>query len=341
MKILDCTLRDGGYTNEWMFDKSLANKYLESLDNSNIEAIELGFRTPNKNKKCGIFGKLTDEFIFNELYIPLGVKYLGVMIDGKEYDYDTIKREFKYAIDCVYNFVRIATYYKDIENTKILARCLKGLGYIVSINLMQSSLESYENIFKTAQYIQSWNTVDILYIADSLGNMSENDIIYSFEALKKGWDGEIGFHGHNNQNRALSNSLTAVDVYDINYVDSSILGIGRGSGNTPTEYLILELNKRGYGEYNLQSIFEIIPDFYKLKNKYNWGSNIFYYLAGEYNIHPTYIQTMLENEYKYEEIINNIYELKNENKFDKNKIRQNRSWMFNLIFGWTTPTLKG
>jgi len=331
MKIMDCTLRDGGYNCQWNFDINLVNNYLKSLEKSNIEAVEIGFKTVNQNKDCGMFGKLTDEFINENLNIP-NIEFIGVMINSKEYDYESVKRDFKYVYETQYNLVRIATYYKDIEKTRLIARCLKGLGYIVSINLMQSSLESYHNIFKTCQYIQSWDTIDILYLADSLGNMSENDIINSYEHLKKGWKGKIGFHGHNNKNNALVNSLEAVDNFDIDFVDSTMIGMGRGAGNTQTEYLILELNKRGYGEYDINPIISVMGDFYKLKNELKWGSNIFYYLAADYNIHPTYVQTMIERKYNFKKIIKNIGILKNKNMFDKNILGKKQKKLIKTMF---------
>ena len=73
--------------------------------------------------------------------------------------------------------------------------------------------------------------------------MNHDSVNYSFKAIKEGWDGLTGFHGHNNKGTALDNSLEAIDI-GVDWLDSTILGMGRGPGNTETEYLLHELNKR-------------------------------------------------------------------------------------------------
>jgi 4-hydroxy 2-oxovalerate aldolase len=73
-----------------------------------------------------------------------------------------------------------------------------------------------------------------------------------------------------------------------------MLGMGRGPGNTETEYLLGELNKRGFGEFNLEPIYEFVLEyFYPMKKERGWGASLLYYLSAEYNIHPTYVQTMI------------------------------------------------
>ena len=42
--ILDCTLRDGGYYNNWDFDSEVVNKYLAAMASANIDYVELGLR---------------------------------------------------------------------------------------------------------------------------------------------------------------------------------------------------------------------------------------------------------------------------------------------------------
>lgn len=308
MIILDCTFRDGGYHNDWNFKISLANKYLKLVEKSRIDAVEIGFRSPiviNENKDN--FANVTDKFIEDLLYIPK-IKYFGVMINTV----DIIKSEvhisniFKYSDESPINLVRVATHFKDIDLAERICKDLKNFGYSVTCNLMQAADKSFEEIKQASKKLESWKSVDVLYLADSLGGMNHDDINYSYKAIRSEWNGLTGFHGHNNKGQALNNSLEAIDI-GVDWIDSTITGMGRGPGNTETEYLLGELNKRGFGEFELGRIYEFsLEEFSSLKKIYNWGPSLLYYLSAEYNIHPIYIQNMLAKKISIKTILNSI-----------------------------------
>lgn len=303
---LDCTIRDGGYYTNWEFELKLVNKYLKVMEKSKINAVEIGFRNPSKLNKT--FANVTDNFIRDNLYIPK-IEYFGVMIDTAKTPSKTIKKIFSYADESPINLVRAATHFKDIDLGENVCKELKNLGYVITCNLMQAAGKSYEEIRDVAKKIESWNVVDVLYLADSLGGMDHDSVNYSFKAIKEGWSGLTGFHGHNNKGQSLDNSIEAIDI-GVDWVDSTILGMGRGPGNTETEYLLGELNKRGFGEYNLEDIYKLVlNEFLSLQKQYGWGSSLLYYLAAEYNIHPTFIQKMLSN-YSMDNILKAIFYLR-------------------------------
>lgn len=305
--VLDATFRDGGYYNHWRFDLRLVSDYLFVMEKVGIDAIEIGFRNPSKRE--GTFANVTDSFIRNELYKP-NVEYFGVMIDTKITPSKTIKKLFSYADESPFNLVRTATHFKDIDIGEDVCKELKDLGYTVTCNLMQAADKSYEEIKDGAKKIEKWNVVDILYLADSLGGMNHDSVNYSFKAIKEGWSGLTGFHGHNNKNQALSNSLEAIDI-GIDWIDATVLGMGRGPGNTEMEYLLHELNKRNF-EFETDLVFALVSDrFYPLKKTYDWGSSLPYYLSAEYNIHPIYIQEMLSNQHHMNKILKAIFYLRN------------------------------
>ena len=122
----------------------------------------------------------------------------------------------------------------------------------------------------------------------------------------------MGIHAHNNQGKAISNSLTAVDN-KINFLDSTVNGMGRGAGNAETEFLLSEINHKLKKKYNTKKIFKVaVNKFQSLKNFFKWGQNSFYYLAAKNNIHPTYVQEMLsEKKYSKEKILKIIEHMKN------------------------------
>jgi 4-hydroxy 2-oxovalerate aldolase len=308
MIALECLVRDGGYYTNWEFNIDLINKYLKVMEQVKIDAVEIGFRSPH-NKQVGAFAKVTDQFIDDNLYIP-NIKYFGVMINNSEMNAGLIKKLFCYEDKSHINLVRSAVHFKDIDAAEGVCKDLKNLGYTVGCNLMQAADKSFDEIRSAAEKVYSWGVVDVLYLADSLGGMNHDTIDYAYEAIMSGWSGMVGFHGHNNKGQALSNTLEAVDI-GVDWVDSTILGMGRGPGNTETEYLLGELNKRGFGEFELKYIYELaMIDFFNLKEQYNWGPSLFYYLSAEFNIHPIYVQNMILDNYSNDTILNAIFYLK-------------------------------
>lgn len=317
MIVLDCTFRDGGYYTDWNFDLSLVNAYLEAIEKSKVEAIEIGFRSPIEKMK-GTYSNVKDDFIFRMLNKPK-VNYFGVMINTSDFDIDLLKRNFISVDKSQINMVRLATHFKDVSKAEILCKELKGLGYFVCINLMQAADKSFDEISEKAKKINEWKSIDVLYLADSLGGMNQDSVIYAFKAIREGWDGLIGFHGHNNKSQAIDNSLEAVDI-GVDFIDCTMLGMGRGPGNTEIEYLLGELNKRGFGEYNTDPIYEfVLKYFYPLRKQHDWGPSLLYYLSAEYNIHPTYVQTMLMEDTPLVDILKvlNILKTKNSTSFKR------------------------
>lgn len=308
MIALDCTFRDGGYYTDWQFNLELANKYLMVMEEAGIDAVEIGFRSSPK-KQAGMFAKVSDEFIEENLYKP-NIEYFGVMVNTSDMTSELIKKLFSYADESPINLVRAATHFHHIHIGESVCKDLKNLGYTVTCNLMQAADKSFDEIKDSAKKINDWKAVDVLYLADSLGGMDHDAVNYAFKAIKEGWEGPTGFHGHNNKGQALSNSLEAIDI-GIDWIDGTVLGMGRGPGNTEIEYLLNELNKRNF-EFEVEKIYELaLIDFLPLKLEYKWGPSLLYYLSAEYNIHPIYIQKMLSENYLMSDILKVIFYLRN------------------------------
>ena len=307
IKILDCTLRDGGYYNKWNFTDTLVHKYLHAVNNANVDIIELGLRNLPQNDFFGAFAYTTDNYI-DTLNIDKGIT-VGVMIDAgsilnSELSVDgVINSLFKAKEESRVDLVRIATHFDCIEQCKEIVEALKKLGYMVGLNLMQPHAVANQELSKVAELIQSWDMVDVLYFADSLGGMNDSDVVRIISALELGWSGDMGFHAHNNKGLAVSNILTAIE-YGVIWIDSTILGMGRGAGNAQTENLLFELEGRQLG-YRANALFDLVlSEFMPLQNHYHWGESLLYSLAATNNIHPTYIQEMLaDNRYSNKEAL--------------------------------------
>ncbi len=299
IRILDCTLRDGGYYNNWDFAPVLVENYLNAVAEANIDVVELGLRNFPKKGFLGAFAYTTEEFL-NRLTLPQGPLY-GVMVDAKTIlssdlpVKEAINKLFVPAKVSKISLVRVAAHFSEVEDSEQIVRYLKELGYIVGFNLMQAGGKRDSIISNVAFKINEWNLVDTLYFADSLGNMNSTEVVRIVDAIRVNWLGDLGIHTHNNMGKALDNTLTAKEL-GVTWLDSTITGMGRGAGNAETEMLLAmivcsELN------YNPKPVYElVIRDFEPMQKKYGWGYNLLYFLGAQNDVHPTYIQNLLSEE---------------------------------------------
>ncbi len=306
LTFLDCTLRDGGYYNSWNFDEAQISSYLKAMAALPVDIIEIGFRLFPYVEK-GFMGGCaysTDEYL-ETLSLPENCPSLAIMINGSDIiKYNdgvesAISNLFKDASKSLVKMVRLACHVNQLEEVLPAINVLKKLGYMTTINLMQIAGLDAEYIEGLSEKCSKY-PIDVLYFADSLGSMNAEDVDLTIKALRKHWKKDIGFHGHNNMERALPNTIRAIEL-GVKWVDSTVLGMGRGPGNTCTEYLAIELKTRFGRKINYTPLLELLADeFYKMKEMYGWGPNPFYFLAGKYGIHPTYIQEMMNNS-RYDE----------------------------------------
>jgi 4-hydroxy 2-oxovalerate aldolase len=315
LQVLDCTIRDGGYYTNWDFEKSLVLKYLTAISSAKIDIVEIGFRFMPQNKFLGPYGYSSDDLL-KTLPLPNNVKF-AVMINASDLiNYkdgidEAVKLLFSEKKNSPIHIVRIAVSPIDIEKSSCIASALKELGYEVCLNIMQISTLDSVKISNISKQVQNWGSIDVLYFADSFGNMEPDSVISVIENIQKNWNGSIGIHTHDNKSQALFNSMKAID-YGVEYVDATCLGMGRGAGNTKIETLLVEIADKTTKKYYPDAIFPLIMnEFNLLQKKYNWGPNIYYFLSAINNIHPTYIQEMSsDNRYTDKQILSAIDFLK-------------------------------
>lgn len=295
--LLDCTLRDGGYYNNWDFDRNLVESYLQAASASGINAVELGFRLLPKPFFVGAYGYTTDRFL-EGLNIPRGLMP-GVMINASDFlkaakgPEATLRQIFAPKADSRLGLVRVAAHVADVEKCAPIVQTLKDLGYKTTINIMQSNTCSKQRLGELVRAAENFKAVDILYFADSLGNMDHEEIHKIVSVIRQEWSGPIGFHGHDNIGKAVSNTLAAADV-GVTWLDGTIMGMGRGAGNAQMEYLLAELFHRRLKEVMPAPLIDLACKYFTdLKKKYDWGLNVWYYISALYGVHPTYVQEML------------------------------------------------
>ena len=310
--ILDCTLRDGGYYNNWDFKFQNIQKYLNSISSTEIKFVELGFRFLDKKKIRGLTA-YTENNLIKKLKIPNNLN-LGVMINAG----DLLKNNFSPLQNCkkLFNkknkklkFVRLACHYEEIFLIKEVINWLSKNKFIVFVNLMQISEINDSQIIKVCNFLNKTLT-SIFYFADSLGSLTPHQTKKISNIIKKNYYRQFGIHAHDNLGFALKNSLMA-SKNGASWIDSTITGMGRGPGNLKTEKILKYKNNYNYFKKNNVSK-TILKFFLKLKKNYKWGTNKYYKYAAKNKIHPTYIQEILSDErYKksnYKKILKNLKE---------------------------------
>lgn len=313
---LDCTLRDGGYYNNWDFSHELIHEYLDAMQAAGVDVVELGLRSLNNTGFKGACAFTTDDFI-RSLSIPADLT-VGVMVNGSELVGDVPQQEAlerlfpNTAADSPVGLVRIACHVHEFAESLPAANWLKERGYLVGFNLMQVADRTEQEIKELARQAKAY-PLDALYFADSMGSMSPDQTAQIIQWLRSEWDGTLGIHTHDNLGLALSNTLRALDE-GVTWVDSTVTGMGRGPGNARTEELAIELAERRGKQINLVPLMALLREhFVPMQNHYGWGTNPYYYLAGKYGIHPTYIQEMLsDSRYSEEDVLAVIEHLRAE-----------------------------
>lgn len=313
--LLDCTLRDGGYYNNWDFSKELIDTYLKAMQASGVDIVELGLRSLRNEGFKGACAFTTDSFI-RSLEVPPGLT-VGVMVNAVELLTDQVPLETTLellfpepASTSPVSVVRIACHVHEFNKALPASNWLKERGFTVGFNLMQVADRAQEEIENLSLQASSW-PLDALYFADSMGSMNPEQVAQVIRWLRKHWSGPLGIHTHDNMGMALQNTLRAI-AEGVTWIDATVTGMGRGPGNAKTEYLVLELAQFRDTACNMVPLMSLIrKTFQPMQHRCGWGTNTYYYLAGKYGIHPTYIQEMLsDSRYSDEDIIAAIEHLR-------------------------------
>ncbi len=288
MRILDCTLRDGGYYSNWDFDPSLVKKYLSILDTMPIDYIELGYRQPAKEEYMGEYAYLPMSTIEQcKKYAPN--KKLAVMLNLKDVDEETASALVSPLAQHI-ALIRLATTPNDIEKAARVASVIKRFGLMVSVNVMYMS--TWNDVPEYWVALPKLNGIaDILCMVDSFGAVYPNDIAQIVERVRTCVDIPIGFHGHDNLSLAFANTLAAIDA-GCEIVDATIMGMGRGAGNLKTELLLTYLAKSD-SSINLNNVVELRSQFEMLYEEYHWGTNMPYMISGVNSLPQKEIMAML------------------------------------------------
>jgi 4-hydroxy 2-oxovalerate aldolase len=285
IRILDCTIRDGGLINDHLFDDEIVRAVYHACVGAGIDYMEMGYKADKKIFAPDAHGywKFCDEDDIRRIVgeNPTDLK-LSVMADAERTDYhrDILPRD-KSVID----MIRVATYIHQIPTAVDMIKDAHDKGYEVSANLMAASVIQDRELDQALDvFVQT--PVDVIVLVDSYGVFySEQIRDYTQRYLKavEGTGKQIGIHTHNNLQLAFANTIEAI-IVGANRLDATINGLGRGAGNCPMELLLSFLRNP---KFKMLPILQCIQEhFVVLREKIEWGCEIPYIITAHFNKHP-------------------------------------------------------
>lgn len=287
VRVLDCTLRDGGYVNNWEFDTASAKQIMEGLYQSGAQIIEIGILG-----KGGHVGEQTLFSNFEDMESLLLSRHddceYALMTNAADLD----QFEIPYKSNKTVDSIRIAFFKTEWEKAIGMAMKIKDKGYKVYLQTMASFMYSddeFEALIDAVNKVKPY----AFYMVDSFGTMMPHDVTAMEDIIASRLDTEIvlGFHAHNNMQMAFANiaAFLQLPVKHNRIVDCSIYGMGRGAGNAPTELVMNYLNTEHGANYGINAI-EVLYDnvIAPIFSRYYWGYSMNYMITSRHKLNSAY-----------------------------------------------------
>ncbi|CAM2809065.1 aldolase catalytic domain-containing protein [Helicobacter burdigaliensis] len=297
IKLLDCTLRDGGYIINWDFGDEVIVDIISKLSEARLDFIECGYLNasnyvPNKS----IFTSI--EQMANFLPTNRHTSKFLAMIDVAQFFPENITPYSGNSIDGL----RIVFYKHQVKEALLLAKKSVEQGYQTFMQPMVTidyTLHEYENLIREIVKFDP----HCISIVDSFGYMNKQDNKRYFNIIDAiaPKNMMIGFHSHNNMDLAFICAQDVID-YDTNRIltiDSSLEGMGRCAGNLYTEIIVQYYNSVLGSKYDLEIILDVIGKYIEpIKKEKQWGYSPYFFITALYECHPNFATYLLELEPK-------------------------------------------
>ncbi len=285
LKVLDCTVRDGGLMNDHAFEDGFVRAVYDACVASGIDYMEVGYKASKKlfaRDRCGAW-KFCDEDDLRRVVgdNPTPLK-LAAMADAGKSDWRT---DILHKKDSVLDMIRVAFYVHQLSEAVDMIRDAADKGYEVSANLMAVSTATELEIDQVLESLAQ-TPASALVVVDSYGALYAEQVellVKKYLAVASATGKEVGIHAHNNQQLAFANTIEAI-IHGANRMDASMLGIGRGAGNCPMELLVGFLRNP---KFHIRPIYQFIQEWMlPLSRSIEWGPYIQYNITGQLNAHP-------------------------------------------------------
>ena len=293
LKVLDCTLRDGGYINDWKWGYHRARAIIRYLTKAKVDFVEVGFLRNVVEYDENITVCNTIEELNRLLPSDCGNTVFSAMAMRSNYDIEKLTPYSGTGIE----MIRITAHENDIQEGLEFAKEVKAKGYKLSINpinIMGYSDEQLLWIIKQVNEIQPYQ----FSIVDTFGSMKRRDLDRIVSIVDNNLNSDIRVALHLHENMALSCCLAQqfVDKHlkRPTAIDASLLGMGRIPGNLPIELVADYLNDYVDAAYDIDYMMDAIHDYIEpIKGKSKWGYTPAYFLSAKFNLHRNYAEYYL------------------------------------------------
>lgn len=294
IKVIDCTVRDGGLMNKWQFSNKFVRHVYTALTEAGVDYMEIGYLSSEgafDRKEYGPWRFCFEEDLKKIIGSSEKKIKLSAMADIGRIDYNDIPLKSDSSLD----MIRVACYVHQVDKAIDLAHHCQDKGYETTINLMAVSTVGLRDLNEALEDLNK-SRVPVIYLVDSFGAFYSEDIdTLASKYVERLPEKIIGAHFHNNQQLAFANTISGI-INGINYLDATLYGIGRGAGNCPLELLLSFLKNPKFKVRPLLKCIEeeILP----LTKKIDWGYSVPYMVTGVMNQHPRASMAHMESERK-------------------------------------------
>jgi 4-hydroxy 2-oxovalerate aldolase len=294
IKVIDCTVRDGGLMNKWQFDDAFVCKVYQALNEAGVDYMEIGYLSSEhafSRTEVGPWKFCAEDDMQRVIGSPKDRIKLSAMADIGRIDHDDIPLKADSSLD----MIRVACYAHQMDAAIDLAHHCMDKGYEATINLMAVSTVKPRELEEALDDLAQ-SRVPVIYLVDSFGSFYSEDIDLLAKKYFAALPGKtIGIHAHNNQQLAFANTIAGI-IAGINYLDATLYGIGRGAGNCPLELLISFLKNP---KFKVRPLIEAIEEqILPWQEKIDWGYFIPYMVTGTMNEHPRTAMAHMESDRK-------------------------------------------
>lgn len=333
IELLDCTLRDGGYVNDWNFGNGNITYIFDRLNKARIDIIEIGFLDDRRLSDLNHSIQPNTESLQN-VYAKVSTKIAKIfaMIDYGTCSIDNIQCADKTFIDGIRVIFKKEKMYEATEFGRLLIK----KGYLVTYQMV--SVTDYND----ADVINFSNIVNEIKpyavgIVDTYGLMHKEQMMHYFDLLNNKLDKSIGigYHSHNNFQLAYSNTIEMIALHSNRkiIVDGSLYGMGKSAGNAPIELLAMHLNNCYNKQYDINQLLDAIDvSIMPIYQRHYWGYSLQFYIAAENDCHPNYVKYLLDKKTLAVKDINIILDLIENDK----KLRYNEHYIESLYHEYIT-----
>jgi len=285
LKVLDCTIRDGGLINDHLFDDGFVKAVYDTCVRSGVDYMEIGYKNSKQMFPPGKFGpwRHCDESDIRRIVGENDTSLkLSAMADATKSDWRT---QIQPKSESVLDMIRVAFYAHQVSEAVEMIKDAADKGYEVSANFMAVSRNTETEIDQVLELVAE-SPAEVLVVVDSFGALYTEQVellVKKYIQFGRESGKEVGIHAHNNQQLAFANTIEAI-IHGANRADASMAGLGRGAGNCPMELLIGFLRNP---KFRIRPILEVLESHLDpLRKTMDWGPHVQYNITGQLNQHP-------------------------------------------------------